>query len=384
MLAGRIGAAGSATGDDRPVAHAVRAGGSAVVQRPDGDGRTWRADRHRRPPTLKDVAAAAGVSYQTVSRVINRDARVRPGTRAAVEAAVEALGYAPSAAARALVTGRTRVLGVLVEDLAQFGPTGTLHGLEAAAGASGWDLALTSVPADGVDAVPEALSTLRSRGAAALVLVCGSAAIMRTVRAQAFDLPLIGTSAAFEPDLPVTVGVDQRRGVRLAIEHLFALGRRRIAHVAGPHGSVDAEIRLDEVRRALVDRGLAPAAVAHGDWSARSGAEAVADLPVDVDGLLVSNDQMALGVLAGLRARGRRVPEDVAVIGFDDVPEAARADPPLTTVQQAMQRMGAAAAAMLLDLLEGREPQEGHQVLGTRLVERGTTAPPRAMLRRAT
>lgn len=377
MLAGRLGAAGSATRDDRPVAHAVRADGSAVVQRPDGDGRTWRADRHRRPPTLKDVAAAAGVSYQTVSRVINRDARVRPGTRAAVEAAVEALGYAPSAAARALVTGRTRVLGVLVEDLAQFGPTGTLHGLEAAAGSSGWDLALTSVPADGVDAVPEALSTLRSRGAAALVLVCGSAAIMRTVRAQAFDLPLIGTSAAFEPDLPVTVGVDQRRGVRMAIEHLVALERRRIAHVAGPHGSVDAEIRLDEVRRALADRGLVPAAVAHGDWSARSGAEALADLPADVDGLLVSNDQMALGALAGLRARGRRVPEDVAVIGFDDVPEAAYYAPPLTTVRQDFVALGGRVVRLLDDALGPGDAERRIRVEPELVVRDSAPAPQR-------
>lgn len=312
---------------------------------------------------MADVAAAAGVSGQTVSRVANGSARVDPATRAAVEAAMARLGYRMHRAARALRTGRTDTIGLLVSTLATVGNSRMLQAIADAASPRGY--ALTVVTARGPEAVAGAFARLHDPGIDGAIVLNEATAAARAVPAPA-GLALVVV------DSPVDAGhslvqTDHAAGARAATRHLAALGRGPVWHLAGPAGSFAAAERERGWREIV---GPAAPPILRGDWSAASGHAAAAALPADARALFVANDQMALGALRALAEAGRRVPGDVAVVGFDDVADAADYLPPLTTVRQDFDALGAAAVDALVARIGGAAPTA--RVLAPTLVVRAS------------
>ncbi|MFD1721604.1 LacI family DNA-binding transcriptional regulator [Amnibacterium endophyticum] len=334
--------------------------------------------------TIADVAAAAGVSVATVSKAVNGRYGVAPETAARVLKAAEELGYGSSLGASSLRGGRTGVIGVFV---AAFEPWATevLKGVYVGMQATQYDLLAYSGSYNEDHDGWERRSLARLSG----TLVDGAIVVAPSTTDLRVTVPVVAIDPSKGPaGLPV-VEADSFGGARMAVRRLIELGHRRIGLVSGRADLRSAALRETGYRRALDDAGIPfdPALVRVGAYEQRASREAAGallDLPEPPTAIFAANDLSALATLQVARLRGVDVPDSLSVIGFDDVPEAARSDPPLTTVQQSMQRMGAAAAAMLLDLLDGRDPQERHQVLGTRLVERATTAPPPGLLRRAT
>ncbi|WP_448262054.1 LacI family DNA-binding transcriptional regulator [Microbacterium aurum] len=302
--------------------------------------------------SMADVAAAAGVSAQTVSRVVNASPRVDPATRASVEAAMAELGYRMHRAARALRTGRTDTIGLVVSTLATVGNSRMLQAIADAAAARGF--ALTVVTASGRDAVADAFERLHDQGIDGAVVLNEATALARGLdlpeglAVVVVDAPPDGASATTG-----TVQTDHAAGARAATAHLLAAGAASVHHLAGPVGSFAAAERERGWREALAGAGVPAPEIVRGDWTAASGHAAVAALPEAMTALFAANDQMALGALRALAEAGRQVPADVAVVGFDDVEDAADYRPPLTTLRQDFDALGAAAVASLVSLIGG-------------------------------
>jgi DNA-binding LacI/PurR family transcriptional regulator len=311
-----------------------------------------------RPLVMSDVAAHAGVSHQTVSRVINRHPNVAPATRERVERAIAELGYRPNTAARALVTGSTQTIGLLTVHVSQYGPAQTMLGLEKAARDAGYALSVIILDDQDGATIREAVDRFVAQSVDAVVVLATydeAADALRDLRAP---VPIVAVDARREVPRP-TVSVDQRAGAALATRHLLGLGHRTVHHVSGPADSLEARERVAGWRAELEAAGAEVPEVLHGDWWPASGHEAGRRLAAarragqDVTAVFVANDQMALGVLNALHGEGVRVPEDVSVVGFDDVPEAAYYIPPLTTVRQDFAELGRRGVELVLDRIHG-------------------------------
>jgi len=336
-----------------------------------------------RPPTMADVARVAGVSHQTVSRVLGGHPNVRDTTRAEVQRAIAELGYRPNSSARALVTRRTRTLGVVAFDTTLFGPASTLAGIQEAARADGYLTSSVSLRRLNREALTEALEHLGDWGVDGAVVIAprqDAAAVLSEAR---LAFPLVTVEGGGSADVP-GVGVDQRLGAQLATSHLLRAGHRTVRHVAGPQDWLAAQSRLDGWRSALDDAGAEVLPPLFGDWSPLSGYRAGQQLAGQVGAhaggtpltaVFVANDQMALGVLRAFREAGVRVPEDVAVAGFDDIPEAEYFAPPLTTVRQDFQALGRASIGLLLDRMQGALPADPHLLVAPELIVRSSTTP---------
>lgn len=284
---------------------------------------------------VREVAAAAGVSTQTVSRVLNDHPHIRPETRDRVVAAMADLGYRVNNAARALGTATTRTIGVLASDTDLFGPAAGIAALERAARAAGrW---IATAYADGADAasVAAAAEHLLAQGVDGIVVVAPHTSALAALAEARLGVPVVPLHGAGAEG----GAARQSEGAALAVEHLADLGHRRIARLSGPAEWLEAVARDAGVEAAIQRRGLVAAGHWRGDWSAGSGAaradEVAASLGSDdaPTAIVVANDQMALGLISGLDARGVSVPGDLDVVGFDDHPDAAFYRPALTTVR---------------------------------------------------
>ncbi len=328
------------------------------------------APRHRRPSSgrvsMAMVASRAGVSGQTVSRVVNDSPRVDPATRARVEAAMAELGYRPHRAARALRTGRSQTIGLVVTTLATVGNSRMLQATAEAAAERGYALTLVTA-GDDVAAAFERLAEQEVDGA--IVLNEASALVPRAQRPSGLRLVVVDAREA--DDLSV-VHSDHLGGAAAATAHLLALGHPTVHHLAGPVGSFAAAERERGWRRTLEDAGIEPPPVVRGDWTAEVGFASSGAFDA-ASAVFCANDQMALGLLRGLSEAGRRVPEDVGVIGFDDVPDAANYRPPLTTIRQDFTALAHRAVAMLVAGIEGGSDSERSAVVPTSLVQRAST-----------
>jgi DNA-binding LacI/PurR family transcriptional regulator len=347
-------------------------------------------------PVMTDVARLAGVSHQTVSRVVNGSPHVSEPTRAKVVAAMEQLGYRRNGVARALARRRSGTLGVITFDTVRYGPVSTLYSIEQAASTVG--LGVSIAVAERVDSaeVVRALARLQEQSVEGIVAIAPQHDAVDALSTELRGLPavLVGgvhgggsgpVAAADElarPGQPA-VGIDQRGGAAAATGHLLALGHRTVHHLAGPQGWLDAEWRIEGWRATLAEAGRAAPEPVAGDWSAGSGYRAMrAVLAADPEltAVFAANDPMALGALRALDEAGRRVPEDVSVVGFDDVPEAEYFRPPLTTVRQHFTEAGRRAVDMLRDIIgpEGRGAAAAGgpaAVVPTELVVRRSTGP---------
>ena len=331
----------------------------------------------RRKPTILDVAKAAKVSSATVSRVVNGDERVLEATRTRVTDAIERLGYRHNAIARSLVTGRSGILGVVIPDVA--GPlyAQMARGIEDVLEPHGMHLAMVTCDRD-ADKEAALISLLLSRKVEGLVLI-GSLLGVTHLRALLDDdtaLALMQREAPAEPGPYTDLSLDNEGGTRRALDHLMRAGHDHIAHVAGVRR--DGEERLASYRRWLAERDL-PELVIPSDSTEAGGLAAwpqLRDHP-EFTAVYCSNDRVALGLYRALALDGKRVPDHLSVVGFDDLPVCAYLDPPLTTVRQDGRAMGRAAALDVLRQIAG-DPLPHPAVLEAQLVERDSVARPRS------
>jgi DNA-binding LacI/PurR family transcriptional regulator len=339
--------------------------------------------RNRRTSTtLEEVAHLAGVSRATVSRVVNGSPRVSPDVRTDVQAAIERLGYVPNRAARSLVTRRSDSIAVVITEPSArlfsdpFFPR-LLRGISSELAARDRQLVLLmpDSPAD-ESRTADYLTAGHVDGA---LLVSLHADDPLPARLAAAGIPMVlvgrppkGTAASF-------VDVDNREGTQTAVAHLIAGGRRRIATIAGPRDMAVGTDRLTGYRDALIEAGLAadPTLETIGDFTQEGGAAGMRRLLAarpDLDAVFAASDLMAAGALAALAAAGRRVPADVAVVGFDDSPVATTTTPQLTSVRQPIEEMGHETARLLLAAVEAADPVPRRVILATELVRRASSA----------
>lgn len=324
---------------------------------------------------IKDVAREAGVSIATVSRVFNDSAVVSETTRANVRAVADRLNYWPNGAARSLITNRTHTIGVLLPDLFGEFYSEVMRGMDAAARGASLHLLVSSSHAD-ADELIAALRTTRGR-IDGLILMAPDVDARGPIRATAADLPLVLIDPGHGFARHDTLTIDNRAGAVAVIRHLIELGHRRIATITGPLRNADAQERLLGYRDALQEAGIAPAPELEitGDFTEPSGYEAAARLiglrprPTAV---FAANDYMAIGVMGGLSDARVRVPEDVAVTGFDDIAMARYLNPPLTTVHVDAYRLGLRALERLLERSRNRAGRVIHEVMPTELVVRSS------------
>jgi DNA-binding LacI/PurR family transcriptional regulator len=313
-------------------------------------------DAHSRPAVMADVARVAGVSQMTVSRVLNDHPLVAATTRARVVAAIDELGYRRNAAARTLVTRRSQTLGVVSAHTALYGPVSTLLGVEQAAREAGYFVSIVSLPHLDLDSVGAALDRLIDQAVDGIIVIApqvrSAEALVRLPR----PIPVVAVEAG-PPDFPV-VAIDQQLGGMLATQHLLDLGHETVWHVAGPRDWLEADGRLAGWRGALEAAGRPVPTLLQGDWSPRSGHEAglILARTRGATAVFVSNDQMALGLLRAFNENGIRVPQEISVVGYDDIPEAAYFSPPLTTVRQNFDEVGRVSIDLLLSLLHDELP----------------------------
>lgn len=321
----------------------------------------------QRPVTLEDVARVAGVSRATVSRVINGAPTVDAALRGAVEQAVAATGYVPNRAARSLVTRRADSIALVVSEREQRAVSGTFVGrmftdphfgrivgglLEVLRPAG---IQLLLMLADDDASRGQLVSFLRQGHVDGVVLLSSHTADPLPDVLTGTGLPVVLAGRSARPSASIAcVDVDQRAGARLAAEHLVGLGRRRIATISGPMDMPAGQDRLAGFRSAMAALGVPQVVTVEGDFTQAGGAEAMKRLLAqepEVDGVFVASDLMAMGALPILYREGRRVPEDVAVVGFDDSSAALACEPQLTTVRQPVEEMAAEMARLLLGQL---------------------------------
>jgi len=328
---------------------------------------------------MSDVGRLAGVSHQTVSRVINGSPHVRPETRARVLAAMEELGYRPNPVARALVTGRSRTLGVVSFDTTLYGPASTLFGIERAAHEAGYFIIVASLTALDRSSVSEAVERLRRQGVDGILVIAPLEEAGDALLHTHADVPLVAVEAGPEEGVAV-VAVDQVAGAVTATRHLLELGHETVWHISGPSNFIEARQRLEGWRAALEAAGAAVPKAPAGDWSPRAGYELGRRLSADpaVTAVFVANDQMALGLLRATHEVGRAVPGELSVVGFDDIPEAAYFLPPLTTVRQDFIEMGRRSLQLLLDTVETGRSAGAGSLVPPELIVRASTGPARA------
>jgi DNA-binding LacI/PurR family transcriptional regulator len=322
-------------------------------------------------PTLDQVAAHAGVGRGTVSRVVNGSSQVSARARAAVENAIAVLGYVPNPAARALVTRRTDAVALVVSESEErlFGEpyfAGAVRGISA--GLAGTDLLLWLAIARSPAERARVEQHLRSQYVDGAMLLSLDADDPLPARLAERGLPtVLGGAGGNAPDLS-RVDIDSVGGARLAAEHLIGTGHRYVGVVAGPPDTTTGRARLAGYRQVLGDP-----PVAHGDFTEAGGAAATGRLLAahpGLDAIVAASDLMAVGAVRALRDAGRRVPVDVAVVGFEDAPFAHQTDPPLTTVRQPVEAMGREMARLLVALLAGGECRQ--VTLDARLVRRAS------------
>lgn len=343
----------------------------------------WVSDRNNnvkhKNPTLDDVARQAGVSYQMVSRVLNGSAHVAEATRARVEDAIKTLNYVPNRMAQQLAGKRGCTLGLITASLGFHAPSQIASAIKGVAGQCGYNVLIAMTDQQHATGLQDALNELKAQRVEGVII----------------NLPLEAESAAqivaANPellclflDVPPDAGVfhvmfNPGDGMRASVDHLYRLGHRDFALLAGPQESVSARQRLVSWQQALEHYGLQPVATAQGDWSAASGYRCIVTMreaQVAFTAVLVANDQMALGAVSALQQQQLAVPEHVSVIGYDDTEDSAYFLPALTTVSQDFNRLGQEAVNRLLArLAQGGAARGQSMMLPTHLVVRHSITP---------
>ena len=329
-----------------------------------------------KPASIRDVAAQAGVSRQTVSRVLNRQPGMTEATAERVRAAIAALDYQPNRAARILSSSRHRTIGLVTTAPTMFGPSSIALAIELAARRLDYAMSVVSTETGRGTELESALEELIRHRIDGLVVIAPQEESWETLRSRLGGIPSVTLQWHGGP--APTVYLDQHTGAAAATRHLVELGHRRILHLAGPEGWAEVAERAGGYRAALTEAGLDPLPLVFGDWGADSGYRAgLEHLPGrDFTAVFASNDQMAIGLLHAAHDLGVDVPGELSVVGFDDMPEARHAIPPLTTVRQEFGGLGEAAVTRLIALIEGRTAADDEVAGHTELRVRASTSAP--------
>lgn len=328
--------------------------------------------------TIAEVAREAGVSAQTVSRVINDRPDVAPETRQRVKQIISRLGYQPSAIARSLASRRTRTLGLITADFSDYFFTQVIAGAEVEARRQGYFFMLGSTERNPQDE-PEYIRLLTEHHVQGILFARPSTEPDNRYLLSLLEagVPVV-TTAYHVPGVDLTVvDVDNVDGAWQATGYLLECGHRQVAMITGPRSWKSVNDRIWGYTLALEGREviLEPGLIAEGDWSYQSGYQAMQELlarGLPFSGLFAQNDQMAIGAIRALREAGRRVPQEVAVVGYDDIPVAEYCDPPLTTIRQPMQEVGKVATRLLIEAIEEGGPTRGAVLLDAELIRRGS------------
>ncbi|WP_083752563.1 LacI family DNA-binding transcriptional regulator [Saccharothrix sp. ALI-22-I] len=326
---------------------------------------------------MADVARLAQVSHQTVSRVLNGHQHVSEPTRLRVQAAIDQLGYRPNRVARALVTGRSQLLGVVAQNSTLYGPVSLLAAFEQAAAEVGFVVTAHRVDVADHGSVTRALERHRDQRVAGIVVIAPTASVSDAIDAIPPGVPLVMVDGDPERSTPL-VTVDQVAGAYAATRCLLDAGHRTVWHVSGPPDWFDSAGRVRGWRSALEDAGLEAPPLLPADWSAASGYRAgqrLAQMP-EVTAVFAANDHLALGILRAMSEHGRRVPHDVSVVGFDDVPEAGYLIPSLTTVRPDFDAVARETLDLLLAQVGDHEIGDSQRTIAPTLVERDSVRPP--------
>jgi len=318
------------------------------------------SDRKKRV-TIKDVAQAAGVSTQTVSRVMNKFSYVSVETRQRVEAVVEQLGYRPSTLARSLIQRRSYTLGVVTFGLKFLGPSRTLNGIADQADKLGYMLLMKELDNFEKNSLNEVMDSLLARQVDGIVWVAPEIGNNHDWVEKSGNIPAPVLFLAMRPRMGISsVATDNYQGAVMATQHLLEKGRKRVGHISGPMSWWEAEERKRGWRETLEKAGLdAPEQFCtEGNWSSASGEQAFLQLLEaypNMDSIFVANDQMALSVLRVAHRQGIQVPGQLAVIGFDNLPESAYFYPSLTTISQDLQLLGEEAVQRIVEMIQARQ-----------------------------
>jgi LacI family transcriptional regulator len=332
-----------------------------------------------RPATIYDVARRAGVSHQTVSRLLQGYEGIRPATRAKVQAALDELEYRPNLAARSLATSRSQRIGALVYELLEVGPSKTIQGASDAARHAGYLLDIVTLDPRDDTAVEQALSVLRTQDLAGIVAFAPMDLLSDRIQRADFSVPML-----METDVDLAAAATHTSvsdsGMHQIVDHLVALGHRKLFYVSGPLEWWASRNRVAAYNAALAEHGLVSAGTIEGSWSSASGFRAGMELPLDagVTAVVAANDQMALGMLRALAQRGVSVPEDMSVTGFDDTPESAYFQPPLTSVRINSEQQCRTLMNRLLTTIDKSHAVQEETVDAPLLEQRESTAPPRS------
>jgi DNA-binding LacI/PurR family transcriptional regulator len=337
---------------------------------------------------MADVAQLAGVSHQTVSRVLSNHPHVRETTKAEVLRAIGELGYRRNSSARALVTRRTLTLGVVACNPTLFGPASTLFGLEEAARDEGYLVSAVTLRRYSRRALEEAIDHLSDWGVEGIVVIVPHRAAVDALAELRLPFPVVTVEGGHSLPIP-GVSVDQELGARMVTGHLLNAGHDTVWHVAGPPDWLESQARITGWRATLEEAGIDVPPPLVGDWTPLSGYRAGQELAgrvatgaarrgsPAVSAVFVANDQMALGVMRAFREAGLSVPGHVAIAGFDDIPEAEFFAPPLTTVRQDFAAVGQASIRLLVSRLESGCTLGGDErvLIEPRLIVRSSTTP---------
>jgi len=335
--------------------------------------------RHK-PPTMRDVARMAGVSVQTVSAVINDKPGITLPTRERVLAAIKKLEYRPYSVARSLRTGQTHTLALIVSDIANPSFAAMASAAEDFAHSRGYSLIVYNTH-DDVTREARCIETVTQRWIDGVLFVSAEDKMTSLDALLAAGIPAVAIDRIPEGYSGVSVTLDNVRAGRMAAEHLLELGHTRLAHISGPLGLRLARERRSGFLQAIQERGLPPALCVGrgGNWECDSGYQAMQDilacdpLPTAV---FSANDRMAIGAMRALSEASLRVPDDLSIVGLDDIEVAAYQQPPLTTVRQSFAELATRAIELLLTVLDGQELSEGQLVIEPTLVVRQSTAAP--------
>jgi DNA-binding LacI/PurR family transcriptional regulator len=340
---------------------------------------------HSSHVTLRDVAKLSGVSIKTVSRVVNQQGEISESTRRRVQAAIERSGYRPNILARSLVNRRSDTLAVVAWGIDYYGPSRTVVGVEQQSNELGYSLLLNLLPEPDHTNVGPILDLLAARRVDGIVWAVPEVGDNRAwiSRKRLKQLPpTVFLSMQSQPGLAI-IAVDNRLGATQATKHLVDQGRCTIGLITGPMAWWEARERYKGWKETLLQAGLKPDStlIAEGDWSAAGGEKAMRQLIAqrpDIDAVFACNDQMALGALGVAQTSGHRVPEDLAIVGFDNTPESAYFGPPLTTVYQHLVEVGRAAVKVLHEMIEAQRLGKDDSGLST------TVLPPELVIRQST
>jgi LacI family transcriptional regulator len=315
--------------------------------------------------TIKEVASVAGVSTQTVSRVINERPDVSPETRRRVQEVIKDLSYQPSALARSLISQRSHTLGVVTFGLKYIGPSRTLNGIADKADELGYMLLMKEIDSFDTVRIDDVIDSLLARQVDGILWVAPEIRdnyAWIEARLEKFPVPVL--FVAMHPRSGVSsVATDNYQGAVMAVEHLLGCGRKKIGHISGPLGWWEADERKRGWRETLCAAGISVSAghCAEGNWSSASGEQAFIQLfgsfP-DMDAIFIANDQMALGALRAASHHGINIPGQLLVVGFDNIPEAAYFYPSLTTISQDLQLLGGLAVQNVVDMIRARQKNQ--------------------------